>query len=197
MNFKPRPNSIFATLARKPWWISALIAVGIAAFALLALPPVIAPAGVCAAVPFVVIAGISAWKRRKLPSEAAIESTVAAVTRMSWVTFADVLTAAFVRDGSAVEPIADKRADLVLTRSGRVAVVSARRWKVARTGVEPLKELLAVRQARDAHESIYVTVGEISDPARAFARQHDIQFMAGSELARLMPELRRTPVSPT
>ena len=110
---------------------------------------------------------------------------------MSWATFVAVLSAGFSRDGSSVETGTDNGADIVLTRFGRVAVVGARRWKVARTGVEPLKALLAARRARDAHESIYITVGEISDPARVFARDNDIQFMTGAELARLLPELRR------
>lgn len=194
MNFKPRPNSIFATLARKPWWISALVALGITTFALLALPPVIAPAGVCAAVPFVVIAGISAWKRRHVPSDEAVQNTVNAVSRMPWRAFVEVLAGGFSRDGSTVDRVDDKQVDLVLTRSGRVAVVSARRWKVARTGVDPLRDLLAASQARHAQERIFVTVGEISDSARAYAREHDIQFMTGAELARLLPEMRAAKV---
>lgn len=194
MNLKPSPNSIFAVLTRKPWWVSGLVAAGIAAIALLALPPVVAPAGVCAAVPFIVIAGISAWRRRDLPSAQAIDNTVAAVGAMPWTKFADILVSGFKRDGSTVEYLSDKRADLTLTRSGRVAIVSARRFKVARTGVEPLNALLSAQKALDANESIYVTIGEISDSARAFAREHNIQFMTGAELARLLPELRQATV---
>ena len=190
MNLKPRPNSIFATLSRKPWWISALVAAAIAGLAYALLPPSIAPAGVFAAVPFVVIAGISAWKHRGLPSEAAVDTTVAALGAMPWPAFSTLLVTGFQRDGSTVQNLVDKRADFALTRSGRVAIVSARRWKSARTGVEPLTALVAAQQAYDAQESIYVTIGEISDSARAFAREKNIQFMTGSELARLLPELR-------
>ena len=195
MNLKPRPNSIFATLSRKPWWISALVALAIAGISYALLPPVVAPAGVFAALPFVVIAGISAWKRRGLPSEAAVENTVAAVGAMPWTKFSSVLVAGFQQDGATVQNLVDKRADFALTRSGRLAIVSARRWKSARTGVEPLTGLVAAQKAHDAHESIYVTVGEISDAARSFAREQNIQFMTGAELARLLPELRRTPTA--
>jgi hypothetical protein len=193
MNLKPRPDSIFATLTRKPWWISGLVAVGIAAFALLALPPVIAPAGVAAAVPFAIICGISAWKRRGMPSETAIENTAAALREMPWKTFSDVLAEGFTRDGSTVERINDPSADFLLTRSGRVAVVSARRWKAARLGVDSLKALVVLRQSLDAQESIFVTVGEISEGARAFASANDVRFLTANELARLLPSLRTNP----
>ena len=40
-----------------------------------------------------------------------------------------------------------------------------------------------------------MTVGEISDSAHVFARDNDIQFMTGTELARLLPELHRPPAA--
>ena len=195
MNLKPRPDSIFATLTRKPWWISALVAISIAAFALLALPPVIAPAGIAAAVPFAIISAISAWKRRGMPSDTAVDNTAAAVREMPWKTFSDVLAGGFTRDGSTVERINDPSADFLLTRSGRVAVVSAWRWKAARIGVDSLKTLVVLRQSLDAQESIFVTLGEISEGARAFASENEVQFMTANELARLLPSLRTNPAS--
>lgn len=195
MNFKPRPDSIFATLTRKPWWISGLVALGIAAFASLALPPVIAPAGIAAAVPFAIISGLAAWKRRGMPSAKAIDNTATAVRGMPWKTFSDLLVSGFTQDGSTVERLNDANADFLLNRTGRIAVVSARRWKAARTGADSLKPLADLRRSLDAHESIFVTVGEISEGARDFASKNDIQLLTASELARLLPSLRITPVS--
>ncbi len=83
----------------------------------------------------------------------------------------------------------------MLTRSGRVAVVSARRWKAARIGVDSLKTLVVLRQSLDAQESIFVTLGEISEGARAFASENEVQFMTANELARLLPSLRTNPAS--
>ena len=44
-----------------------------------------------------------------------------------------------------------------------------------------------MKQARDAHECIYVAAGEITDNARAFAAKHAIKLVGGPELARLLP----------
>jgi restriction system protein len=64
-----------------------------------------------------------------------------------------------------------------------VAIVNCKRWKVARTGVEPLSELHAAKDAHNAHECIFVAAGEISDNARAFAVRHRIGIVGGPELA--------------
>lgn len=190
MKFKMAEHSVFAILLRKPWWVSGLIAVAVTVISVLALPPVVKPAGFFAAIPFFAIAGMSAWKRRHLPSAAKVEAVTATVSAMPWSTFAQALQAGFERDGSTVKRLDGARADFELTRAGHTAVVSARRWKAARTGVEPLRALLAETRSRGANESIYVSVNEISDTARAFARDNRISVIAAAEIARLMPELK-------
>jgi len=72
-----------------------------------------------------------------------------------------------------------------------MALVSCKRWKAARTGVEPLQDLHAAKEAHDAQECIYVTTGELTDNARAFAGKHAIRLVGGSELARLLPDAGR------
>ncbi len=44
-----------------------------------------------------------------------------------------------------------------------------------------------MKEARNAHECIYVAAGEITDNARAFAIKHAIKLVGGPELARLLP----------
>ena len=68
---------------------------------------------------------------------------------------------------------------------------SVKRWKAARTGIEPLQDLHAAKEAHDAQECIYVTTGELTDKARAFAGKHAIRLVGGSELARLLPGVGR------
>ena len=68
--------------------------------------------------------------------------------------------------------------------------MSCKRWKVARTGIEPLRELdrgeeRAGRARMHSHFD-----GDISDNARAFAMEKSIQLVGGPELARLLPDLR-------
>jgi len=69
--------------------------------------------------------------------------------------------------------------------------VSGKRWKVARTGIEPLRDLYAAKEAREAHECLYIATGEITDNARQFAQDKQIRLVDGPELARLLPGMGR------
>jgi restriction system protein len=80
--------------------------------------------------------------------------------------------------------------DLELTRSGRLTLVSARRWKVARAGVEPLRELVAAQRAREAQDCTYVAAGEVTANATTFAAQNGIRLLQGAELAELLRGLK-------
>lgn len=79
-------------------------------------------------------------------------------------------------------------ADFELAKAGRTSLVGCKRWKVARAGVEPLKELAAARRGREAHEAIYVAAGEITDNARAFAVEKNIRLVHDAELVKLLPQ---------
>ena len=189
MKFKMAKNSLFAVLLRSPWWVS----VGVAALAVgvcvALLPAQYVPYGVFGAFPFVVTAAISGWRQWRVPSDTQVQATLSAAGGMPWPRFADTLEQAWRRDGHAVERLARRDADFELTKAGRTAVVSCKRWKAARTGIEPLRELHAAQLAREAPESIYVTIGELSDNAREFARDHGIRVLQGLELAQLLRDL--------
>ena len=70
-------------------------------------------------------------------------------------------------------------------------MVACKRWKAARTGVDPLRDLYDAKRVREAHECIYVATGEITDGARAFALESNIRVIHGAELAKLLPRVRR------
>ena len=96
----------------------------------------------------------------------------------------------FQRSGYEVKRLAGQKsagADLELTKAGRVSLVGCKRWKVARTGVEPLRELHAAMLARDAQGCIYVAAGEVTDTARAYAEKEKIQLVHDAELAKMFP----------
>jgi restriction system protein len=67
-----------------------------------------------------------------------------------------------------------------------VTLVACKRWKVARTGIEPLREFDAATSARDAHSRMYIAAGEVTENARAFAAQKRIQLLQEEELAKLL-----------
>ena len=184
-------NSIFATLLRSPWWMSVVVAAAVAMVARLLLPEAYVLYGMSGAVPFVVIAMASAWQQRHVPSAARVTHTLAAVRAMSWSDFSSAIEDAFRREGYVVRRLDGGQADFEISAGSRTSLVSCKRWKVARAGIEPLRALHATKVPRDTHDWIYVAAGEVTDHARKFAGEQKIRLIEGAELARLMSQQRR------
>lgn len=186
-------NSLFAILLRSPWWISFAVAAAIFAVARMALPEAYAAYAIFASLPFLVIGCAAGWKQLRAPSAAQVDAALERLRAMPWSEFSAAMEDAFRRDGYAVTRIDAAGADFELTKGARVTLAACKRWKVARAGIEPLRELEAARLAREAHECIYVAVGEITDTASAFAAEKKMRLLQGAELAILVPGARRPP----
>lgn len=191
MKWRMHENSLFAVLLRSPWWVSGAIAAAIGGGFSLLVREEWRVFAVFAALPFAAIAIMAAARQLRAPSGARVERTLDAVRAMSWSDFATALEEGFRRDGYAVSRIEGADADFEIAKDGRRAVVCGKRWKVARAGIEPLKALVGAKDARDAHECVYVLAGGLSDNARAFAAQKRIRLIAGPELAKLIPGVGR------
>lgn len=183
MNFRMNPNSLFAILLRKPWWVSIAVAAGLFAVVRLAIPPFYAA---FATLPFLVIGCYAGWQQLRAPSAARVARALDKLRAMAWEEFSAALEAAYRREGYSVGRIAGAPAELELTRAGRTALVACKRWKATRTGIDPLRELDAAKRARDAHDCIYVATAEITRNARAFAAEKGIKLLEGAELATLL-----------
>lgn len=182
MKLKMAENSLFAVLLRSPWWVSALVAGGAFMAFRLVVPDLYAFAG---ALPFTVIAVVAAWKQLRAPSAEKIATGLEALRAMTWEAFARALEDGFRREGYSVKR-AEGAADFELEKAGRVSLVCARRWKASRTGVEPLKELVAAGEKRGAGECVYVVAGEMTGNAREFAGQRGIRLVEGVGLVGLV-----------
>jgi len=180
------PNSLFAILLRSPWWASLGIAVGMALLLRLLLPHDYAVAGMLGTLPFVVIAAIAAWKQWRAPSAAQQTQTLARLQAMNSRDFAAAIEAAFRAQGHEVQRLQLPGADLELTLRHRRTVVAFKRWKAASVGVEPLRELQAAQQQREAEAALYVATGALSEKAGDFVRESKLQLMGAAELARLL-----------
>lgn len=178
-------KSLFAMLLRSPWWISFLIVGLVILVSGALLPKEYFVVGSLAGFPVFVVGCIAAWRQLRAPSPARVAEMLDAVASMSWKTFADTLAAAWTRDGFTVERLpGNGAADLVLAKGGRATLVSARRWKAATHGVEPLRELHAAMRSREASAAVYVaTHGQVSDNARIYARDHGIELLQGDAVA--------------
>lgn len=180
------PNSLFAILLRKPWWISLGIAAAMSLLARLLLPVQYAVAGMLGSFPFVVIAAMAAWRQRGAPSAAQSGQLLQRLQAMTTREFAATLEAALRSQGHQVRPLKLPGADLELDKGGQRTLLSLRRWKAAGTGVEPLRELLAAQRELQADGSIYIAAGEVSDKARSFAKDTNIRLIEAAELVQLL-----------
>lgn len=186
MKLKMSEHSLFALLMRKPWWISVVIAVVLMLVAGALLPQGMAVYGVSSGLPFLVVGMIALARQWRVPSAARVAETLQAASAMSWRDFSAALEQAFRNDGYEVARHAGSAADFEIIKAGRVSLVACKRWKAASNGIEPLRELHAAATARDAGESVYVTVGELTDNARRFANDNHIRVIQGAALAQLL-----------
>ena len=188
MKFKMSPNSLFAVLLRSPWWISFALTGLFSLTAVALLPPDYALTGVLGTFPFFAVGCVAAWRQWRAPSAARVNTLNAQLQAMPWRALADALEAAWVAQGYQVERLAPGgAADFVLTRGGQIQLASARRWKAAHHGVEPLRELHAAMQKRESPAGLYLLgQGELTDNARLFARDHGLTIVQGDALAQLL-----------
>jgi restriction system protein len=112
---------------------------------------------------------------------------------MPWRDFADALERAWRAEGHAVQRLDGPHADLRIDeRGGQRVLVSARRYKAASHGIQPLQALHAEFQRQNASAGVYVLLqGTVSDNARAFAREHDLTLLEGDALAVLLHKAER------
>jgi len=184
LKLKMAQNSLFAILLRSRWWVSLAIALVLGLLAAALLPAGYKVVGALSAFPFVVISALAARRQWHLPSAERVAQTRAAVSAMAWPAFSALLEQAFTRDGYAVRREKKEGAvDFELERQGRRMLVSARRWKSARTGLEVLRALQAAREAAEAPDALYIGLADLTDPARDFAAANRIAIWQGSELA--------------
>lgn len=175
-------NSLFAILARSPWWVSALIAAG--SFGVLRL---LIPEGMAAfaAMPFLGIAIYAGVRQLRRPGAKRVAAALERARGLSGEGFVAALETGLRREGYAVTRMSGA-ADLVLRRDGLVTLVACKRWKAMRAGIEPLREFDAATREHGAVGRIYVAAGEVTENAREFAAQRNIRLVQEEELARLL-----------
>src|SRR3954469_4062413 len=160
MQLTMNENSLFAILLRSRWYLSFGIAAAMSGVLYMVLPEAYRFAAVVSGLPFIVIGCMAAWRQFQAPSAKKIEKTTAAVLAMSWTEFARALADAYRKDGYEVQTLPGGGADFEITKNWQRTLVACKRFKVARTGIEPLRDLVKTKDTREAHACAYVAVGE-------------------------------------
>lgn len=176
-------RSLFYVLSRLPWWLSVLLAAALFMVVRQFLPNL---AAFASTLPLLGIAGYAGWRQLRAPGDEGGADALAEMRSLSWRDFSGRIEAAFRCDGYTTIALAGKVADFELSKSGRVTLAGCKRWKVAQSGVEPLRELLKAKQMADAAECLYVTAGNLSPNARQFAAQNGIRLLCDAELVAFL-----------
>ncbi len=180
-------RGLFAILSRSPWWLSVLIAAAVFVVVRQFMPDY---AALASTLPFLGIAGYAGWRQSRVPNPQRVGEVLAALRAMSWQEFAAKMEAAFRSDGYAVVALTSGAADFELRKNGRVALATCKRWKVAQTGIEPLRELFQAKETTGAQECIYVAAGDVSQNARQFAAQKEIRLLCEADLVQFIARTR-------
>jgi restriction system protein len=188
---KPAEGSLFAVLARSPFWVSLLIAGALFAIARNFLPPLLAAA---TTLPFVGIAAYAGWRQFRTPSHARVAESLEALRDMPWAEFSAVIAGAFRRQGYSVGELEGGVVNYELHRNGYKTLVCCKRWKIAQTGIAPLRELSEAMAVREARDCIYVATGDFTDTAKQFAREKSVRLLHGAELVTTVGRLARKKV---
>lgn len=93
--------------------------------------------------------------------------------------------ASFVQQGFSVMPLNSSAADLQLEKSGRVTLVSCKRWKAATLGVEVLRDLKDLQVSQDAAYAACISLSLPTGVALKFAKTNGVQLICQDELASL------------
>lgn len=183
MAFKLPKNSLFAILLRSSWWISFAIAGALSLLAMALLPEPYRAVGALSSLPFVVIGVIALKRQWSLPGTQEIARTAETLSALNWQSFAPLAQAALEETGRVVRAHQGEGAEFVIHDNSGCRLVSARRWKSARLGVEPLRELIGAFDDAGARGGVIMCLGEITEPARKLAQSSAIEIWSAPELA--------------
>ena len=179
-------NSLFAILMLSRWWISFAICAAVVSISLAVFPKDISPFAALGAFPFFIVGCMAFYRQMRAPSPAKLQALQEQASQQSWADFSAQLQAAWQAEGYEVQRLNQNGADLKLARNGQSCIVSARRWKAAAHGQEPLRELLAARARQQADQAIYVAMQPLSESTAAWARQNEIIVLDAKGIALLL-----------
>ena len=83
---------------------------------------------------------------------------------------------------------ADGGVDLRLEKDGETMLVQCKHWKVYRVGPAPVRELFGILAAGSAQRAIFLTTGQFTRDALAFAQGKPLELIDGVQLKRLVAQ---------
>lgn len=186
MKWKMAKNSLFAILLRSPWWVSVSIVAVISLLSGALLPANYVAFGVMGAFPFLVIGVMAAWRQVRAPDPTQVAEALRKAGTLSWRDFSRLLEAVYIKQGYTVTRLNSSAADFSLFKDGQTRLVCAKRWKAATHGIEAVRDLVALRDARGAQHCTYLCLNPLTDQARRLARVEGVHLTSENEIAALI-----------
>ena len=186
MKFKMAENSLFAILLRSRWWVSFLIGAAWALLAAALVPQPYKMVAILGSLPFWALGFIAFVRQYDQPTPHQQQALLEDAASKNWHEFAKHIEDAWKVEGYEVTRSKHAAADFVLLRQGKTTVVSAKRWKAATHGAEPLRALHQAMQELNANECAYVCIAPLQDTAQRYADEQHIAVLSGLTLATLL-----------
>jgi len=205
-------EDLHAIFMKLPWWIPLVVAAGVFLLLVCLIPAttpksLYAPAIIVyskifgyAFTTLILLAGFTSWIKKWLNRELFNSQTnLASIRNLTWREFEQLVGEAFRRQGYTVTETggggADGGIDLKLRRDGELVLVQCKQWRAQRVGVKPIRELNGVIGPEGATRAIFVTCGEYTADAMAFAGSANVQLIDGMQLLRLIASVKANSAS--
>ena len=196
-----RRSSIFEDVLKAPWYVSAALAVvfyGIALIspAILSGKPTLVGAAVALKTAFNVLgllftlASVVALVIPRISKQSFKQTkSLQQIRSLTWQQFETYIAEAYREQGYQVTKTpegADGGVDLILRKDNEVTFVQCKHWKANKVGVAKVREFFGAMASGGADAGIFVTAGEFTKEAEAFATQHGIKAIDGPLLEDLI-----------
>ena len=136
--------------------------------------------------PFWAVGFVAFVRQFDQPTPLQQQALLADAASKNWNDFSEHLERAWRVEGYEVARSPDAAADFVLKKNGQTTLVSAKRWKAATHGIEPLRALHQAMQAQSADKCAYVCLAPLQDTAQRFADAQQIAVLSQLTLATLL-----------
>ncbi len=203
---KSKNEGAFEIFEMLPWWVSLIAAAFVYALLKFFLADMVSsPAlrGVVLSlqssaeilvIPFYFIAMIFAFKQFRHRRMLDVQSGIESIRAMSWQAFEIMVGEIYrrrmyyVEEHDSTKP--DSGFDLLLFKGGHKIIVQCRHWRNIQIDVSLVQELYGIMAAEKADGCIFVSSGDYTQGALAFANGKPIELVNGARLVALVREVQ-------
>lgn len=136
------------------------------------------------------LSAVTAMRQKKIYDKVATRPGVAVLNDMSWGDFERLVSEYYRRKGFQVTREGgngpDGGIDHVLRQGKETYLVQCKQWKAFKVGVQPVREFYGVMSSRGVAGGYFVTSGEYTDDAKAFAQGLNITLIDGRKLREMI-----------